>query len=382
MIIGIDATNIRSGGGVTHLIELLRILDPEKYGFKKIYVWSGRETLGKITDRPWLVKDYKAIFDKNLLFRAYWQRFVLSRLARKYSCDVLFIPGGSYVGWFHPFVALSQNLLPFESSEAKRYGYSLKALRLLLLRISQASSFRRAEGMIFLTEYASNVIKSAIGYHAGLSSIISHGIDSRFFIAPRRQMELDVYTFMKPIKILYVSIIDMYKHQWHVVKALSILRTKGIPISGDFIGPACMPAFRRFANMINDVDPRKEYINYFGPIPHYELHKYYSRADIFVFASSCENLPIILLEAMASGLPIACSDRGPMPEVLGDAGVYFNPEDPESIANSLCQLILSKELRETKALAAFEKSKCYSWERCARQTLLLLNDVVNINRNI
>ena len=59
---------------------------------------------------------------------------------------------------------------------------------------------------------------------------------------------------------------------------------------------------------------------------------YLARSDLFIFASSCENLPITMLEAMASGIPICCSNRGPMPEVLGREGCYFDPEVPASIA--------------------------------------------------
>ena len=56
------------------------------------------------------------------------------------------------------------------------------------------------------------------------------------------------------------------------------------------------------------------------------LPEHLREAELFVFASSCENLPNILIEGMAAGLPIACSRRPPMPEVLGDAGESFDPE--------------------------------------------------------
>ena len=75
------------------------------------------------------------------------------------------------------------------------------------------------------------------------------------------------------------------------------------------------------------------------------MPEYLSKSNIFIFASSCENMPITLIEGMASGLPIACSDRGPMPEVLQDGGVYFNPEDCKSIVfaiEKLSMIITSK----------------------------------------
>ncbi len=108
---------------------------------------------------------------------------------------------------------------------------------------------------------------------------------------------------------------------------------------------------------------------YHGVIPYAELPQWYHRADGFVFASSCESFSITLLEAMAAGLPIACSNRGPMPELLGDAGIYFDPEQPESIVAALARLIQDTSWREQHAQMAYTRSQDYSWERCARETL-------------
>ena len=86
-------------------------------------------------------------------------------------------------------------------------------------------------------------------------------------------------------------------------------------------------------------------------------------------------MPNILLEGMASGLPVASSSRGPMREVLGDAGAYFDPEDPPTIARALRELMESPELRTTVANASFERAKAYSWRRCTDETFGFLTGV-------
>jgi glycosyltransferase involved in cell wall biosynthesis len=85
-------------------------------------------------------------------------------------------------------------------------------------------------------------------------------------------------------------------------------------------------------------------------------------------------MPNTLVEAMASGLPIACSDRGPMPEILKDAGVYFDPENHESISTAVFELLRSHELRKKLAERAYQLSTQYSWARCARETWSYLSD--------
>lgn len=375
MRLGIDASNLRAGGGVTHLIELLRAADPLAYGFSQVIVWSGQATLNRIEDHPWLVKSYQPLLDTSLPYRTFWQRFRLSRLAQVAECDLLFVPGGSYAGDFHPMVTMSQNMLPFEWRELRRYGWSMTSIRLMLLRWTQSRSFRRADGLIFLTQYAREEVMRVIKTNAGQTTIIPHGIDDQFASPPREQLPISQYSVDRPFRILYVSIIDVYKHQWHVAEAIAKLRENGLPVMLDLVGPAYSPALKRLKAALERLDPAGKFIWYLGPVPHNELPARYREADACLFASSCENMPNILMEGMASGLPIACSNRGPMPEVLGEPGVYFNPEDPDDIARALRELIDSPELRAGLAKASFERAQSYSWQRCASETFTFLAEV-------
>ena len=373
MIVGIDASNIRVGGGVTHLVELLRAVDPHNYGFKQVIVWGGAETLHQLEERPWLCKIHIPLLDRSLQYRLYWQRFEMDRLVRRASCNVLFAPGGSYNGSFRPFVAMSQNLLPFELKEAMRYGASWTLLRLMLLRSLQARTFRVANGIIFLTEYARDVVMKNVINLAGRTAIIPHGINDCFFLLPRHQKAVSDASNEDPFRVLYVSIIDVYKNQWHIAEAIAQLKKEGLPIHLDLVGPAYPPAMRRLNKALLKIDQQKTFIHYHGPVPYSNLVKWYHRADLFVFASCCENMPNILLEAMASGLPIACSNRGPMPEVLSESGLYFDPEKPSEVACTIRALLDSPALRAEKAASAFRRATSFTWQRCAEQTFQFLS---------
>lgn len=372
LIIGIDATNLRQGGGKTHLIELLRAADPRAHGVRKVIVWSSRETLVALDEQVWLEKVNPPELDGSLYRRTLWQRFSLSRAARAAGCDVLFVPGGSFAGNFHPVVTMSQNLLPFEMRELRRYGWSLLTLKLLLLRVIQSRSFRQTDGVIFLTHYAQNVVSNVIGKLPDQPGIIPHGLHPRFNRPPKEQRPIADYDDEHPYRILYVSIIDQYKHQWQVVEAVAALRKQGLPVVLDLVGPAYPPALARLNETMARVDFERRWVHYHGAIPFHELHHHYAQADLGLFASSCENMPNILLENMASGLPIACSRRGPMPEVLGDAGVYFDPEQPDEIASAMRKLIDSPQLRTELAQASYQHAQQFSWQRCADETFRFL----------
>lgn len=373
--IGIDAANLRRGGGRTHLIEILNAVKVDELGIGKIIVWGSRETLGLLEDKPWLEKIAPNALEGGLVKRLLWQKFSLSKLARDVGCDVLFVPGGSYSGDFRPVVSMSRNMLPFEWNELLRYGVSALTLKLVFLRSVQKATFKRSDGVIFLTQYAQNVVENVVS-ELRFKKIIPHGLNIRFSREPKLQKDIENYDRGSPFRLLYVSIIDMYKHQWNLVEAVARLREKtGWPIVLDLVGPFYPPALKILEKTIDNVDRNRSWVNYYGAMPFSQLHKVYVKADLGVFASSCENMPNILLETQAAGLPVACSDKGPMPEILGDAGEYFDPENPKSIADALECLIASKQLRASMAEKSYEKSIEYTWERCAKETFMFIADL-------
>ena len=371
MILGIDASNLGPGGSMTHLTNLLAVARPGEHSIERVLVWGGSAKLARLPDQPWLEKVAVPALDGGLPRRLLWQRFRLPVIARE-RCDVLFVPGGNArPGGFHPLVTMSRNMLPFEWRELRRYGLSRMTLRLLLLRFGQSRTFARADGLIFLTEYARRAVSQASKVPA-LISVIPHGVEERFRITPREQRPLSECSMAEPLRVLYVSIVDVYKHQGKVARAVHALRAAGLPIAIEFVGPAYPPALAPFQATLRELDPEGRALRYAGSVPFEKLHELHRDADLFVFASSCENMPNVLLEAMAAGLPIACSSRGPMPEVLGETGLCFDPERVDEIERTLRTLAEDPALRRRLALAASERARQFSWERCARETLAFI----------
>ena len=374
MRLGIDASNLRAGGGLTHIQELLRAASPGEYDFTNIFVWGGRLTLDRLQERAGLQFSHQPLLDGPLPLRLLWRRIRLPKLATDAGCDVLFVPGGGSAPTRAPWITMCRNLLPHDPPERRRYGWSWMFLRLLLLRFSQMKSFLHADGVIFLSQYARAVVLP--NDKAVRSSIvIPHGIREDFRQRPREQEPLSAFSFERPFRWLYVSIIDVYKHQWQVAEAVGALRAQGLPIALDLVGPAFPPALKRLRAVLRRIDAAGEFIRYRGVVAYAELPRCYHQADGFVFASSCETFGQILVEAMASGLPIACSNRSAMPEILGEAGLYFDPEKPATIARVLRELMEQPLLRAQLAQSAYEAARSYSWEKCASQTFSYLRAV-------
>lgn len=378
--VGIDGSNVRFGGGLTYLSQLLSHAEPAQAGIGTVHLWAGTDTLAVVPDRSWLRKHVVAALDRGLGARIWWRETRLPHALRQAGCDVLFAPGTLLPRRLRmPSVVLSQNMLPFEPDEAARFGRgSAMWWRWRLLRFAQTRAFNRASGILFLTDYARTRVMEAVGPNVAPIHVIPHGLEPRFLAAPRPSVPLAAFGPTRPFRLLYVSVVNHYKHQWRVVEAVGRLRAAGLPVSLDLVGVAS-PAMRRvLQRSMAKVDPQGSFVRYRGPIAFKDIHRTYQEADAFVFASSCENLPNIVIEAMGAGLAIASSDRGPMPEALGDAALYFDPLDTGSVTNAMRMLIIDPELRSRLAARAFARAHAYSWTICSQDTLEF---VASIARN-
>lgn len=97
-----------------------------------------------------------------------------------------------------------------------------------------------------------------------------------------------------------------------------------------------------------------------------DLIRLYNAAELFVYPSFFEGFGLPPLEAMACGTPVAVSNESALPEVVGDAGVYFDPFDTENIANTISRTILDRKLREKLIDKGFQRVKRFSWKESAK----------------
>jgi glycosyltransferase involved in cell wall biosynthesis len=379
MIIGIDASNISKGGGITHLVEILKSFENQNTSITSIYIFSNEKTLNRIQYNDIFIKINLPVLEKSIFHRLLWQKFELPQLLKFYKCDILFSPGGPSPTNFHPKITMSRNMHPFVNKELFRFSiFDFMAFKYYIIRILHPYLFKQHTGLIFLNEFAKKQLLKIIGKYNGEIAIIPHGVNTNFYSSPRHQYPIEKFTLENRFTILYVSKVDVHKHQVNVASAIIKLCQAGFPIKINFIGP--IDSKREFAKLNNVIEKSRignEVINYLGDINYSELPKVYRESDLFVFASTCENMPNILLEAMASGLPIACSLSEPMPSILGEGGLYFNADSIEDITNTIRKMILSTKLREEVAQIAFSKAKNYSWRKCSKETFHFIQEIVN-----
>ncbi|MDA9644547.1 glycosyltransferase family 4 protein [Pseudomonadota bacterium] len=368
MNIGIDASRSRSGGAISHLRGILSELKPNDHNITAVHVWAPLPLINQLPNRPWLIKHSPKKINQNIFLQLFWQLHEFKKELLKNKCTVLFKTTSSSITHFAPCVTLSQDMLPFEFTEMERYGLTLGRLRLIVLRLIYIHTLKRSYGVIFLTKYAARKIQEVTGKLPN-NRVIPHGVDSIFSSMQNKPIKP---LPLNEIRCVYVSASAPYKHQWNVIEAIYLLRLKNIPASLDLIGGGSGKSDKRVNEAIRKFDPERRFVNQLPFIKPNEVSKRIQESDIFVFASSCENLPITLLEGMSSGLAIASSDMGPMPEVLGKGGTYFNPEAPQSIADAIELLIKDSSFRSDSINHAINNAKHFSWKECSDNTFHFL----------
>lgn len=100
-----------------------------------------------------------------------------------------------------------------------------------------------------------------------------------------------------------------------------------------------------------------------------ELEALYASATCFVLPSLIEGFGLPVLEAMARGIPVACSDRPALPEVAGDAALLFDPTDQEAVTEAVRRLLADEGLRRSLAAKGLDRARQFSWRRTAEETL-------------
>lgn len=112
-----------------------------------------------------------------------------------------------------------------------------------------------------------------------------------------------------------------------------------------------------------------ERVRFLGWVDDRTLDGLYRAATCFVLPSLAEGFGLPVLEAMLRGTPVACSRASALPEVAGEAALYFDPLDPASIASAIERCLKDTELRASLRAAGFERAGLFSWSRTAEATI-------------
>lgn len=306
--------------------------------------------------------------------RIAWENTALLREVGRIDPDLLYFP-------LHvtnlvdrcPKVGAVRNAAPYYP--AAHDGASRRArARLRVLKAATRRTVRQSERVIFMSETTRDRVAADLPMAREKGVVIPHGTPAGFEPVTPSADVLAAYGLPETFW-LTVSNVARYKNLVELVdgyaSASADVDVPPLAIAGKVVDPGYAAAVRERIRHHDLGDS----VRLLGYVDHDDLPHLHAASDLFVFSSACENAPVSLVEALACGDAIATSDAASMPEICGDAAAYFDPYDPDAIAETLVVLWNDPARRETLGERALERASAFSWDRAADRTGKLFTDL-------
>jgi glycosyltransferase involved in cell wall biosynthesis len=176
--------------------------------------------------------------------------------------------------------------------------------------------------------------------------------------------------------ILYVGTLEPRKNVERLVQAYSLLRRGGLDR-----WPLVVAGGRgwMFDHIFAEVERNGlvDHVIFPGYVDAEELPEWYGAATVFVYPSLYEGFGLPALEAMACGTPVVVSNASSLPEVVGEAGLQVDPHRPDELAETLAEVLQSKDKREQMAAAGLRQAASFTWARSADQLMSIYRRVTS-----
>ena len=376
-VIVINALSARLGGGQTYIRNFLfRVNDAHQY---VVLVGPYNQELFKKTagDKPNIRFIDCGRKQANPLLRLLWEKFRLPSLLRKVNADVYYAAGGGTLNRVPKGVVsatIIRNMLLFDERERGRFPIlSVMRLKLALLRRIALHALKRCDKVIFISDYSREVITQLLPELNRKGIVIHHGVDECFLHPKGDYFNFSSFGITEGKFYLYVSIFNHYKAQAELVREWKILSESHFPYPLVLTG-FHEPGYTKIVKKAILQTGQKNNVLITDAVPYDELPGLYAGARALVFASSCECCPNILLEMMATGKPIFCSDFPPMPEIGGEPPIYFHPYREGDLAEKIFRFEENFEEENARGYLNRKRAEQFSWDKTVEKTIQFLTE--------
>lgn len=174
--------------------------------------------------------------------------------------------------------------------------------------------------------------------------------------------------------MLYVGRADPYKNLAGLLRALASARAAcPFPLTLRIAGPPD-PRYPE-AHHLTHALGLDDAVEWTGYLTEAQLVEAYQGADLLVLPSYYEGFGLPVIEAMASGTPVVCSNRGSLPEVAGDAAVVVDPDDGDALAEGIKKVLTDTALQQRLRRDGLQRAATFTWDRTARETLRVYHGI-------
>ncbi len=371
MLIGIEAerANNRTKTGVEHYAKQL-ILHLAKIDSENQYILFLRSK-----PEDWFFKLPKNFKVKVIPFPIFWTQIRISWEMLIHPVDVLLVPASAL-----PLIHPRRSVVTIHDVAWKYFPESFTGFMRWFLEWSTKFAVKNASTIIAVSESTKNDLVKFYNVDESKVVVIHHGFekgsfglrpldgDGSFNHSERSEESLNLKL---PDKyILFLSTLQPRKNLEGLMEAFCDLKKEnpGIPHKLVVVG---RPGWK-YEQILQEIQKNKELVTYLNHVSDDERFNILAKADLLVLPSFYEGFGMQILEAFEQNVPVATSKVSSMPEVAGEAAVYFDPHRKDEIKNAIKSVLMDKSLADRLREKGKERLKEFSWEKCAKETLVTL----------
>ena len=370
----INILSNRSGGGVSYVRNLIPRLC-------RLRQADSRSPISILCDERQreLLEFYDDIHDQlisaptaNLagLDRVRWEKRNLPAIVAEQNAEVLFTPYQVITAKTKARnVIMVRNMEPFLGAS---YVYGWKGrLRNFLLRRATAASVRSAHRVVAVSHFVSDYLKQHFYVDPSRIICIHHGRDTFF----ERDEGAEHSKEQGPAPMFFTcgSLLP-YRRCENVIDAFALATKRFTERRPTLVvaGAGTEPRYRATLERHAQESGIEKQIQFIGHVSKEEMKNLFHGCTACVLATEIEACPNTAIEALSSGCAIIASDSPPLPEILGDAAIFYPRQNVEKLAEQMTQLLEKPELANKYRKEARNRAKRYDWDTCAQQTFELL----------
>lgn len=360
MVIGFDGSRAflkKKTGTENYSYQLLRAL--AKIDRKNSYlVYTKSFNLDTVVALMKFPGNFKVV---EIPWKRFWTQGGLALQTFKDKLDVLFVPA-------HTLPIIRREGLKTVVTVhdlGSEYLPSMHQLKQrLYLSFMQKYQLKTATKIIAVSQATKDDLVKRVGCDPRKIKVVYEGYDERLF----KPFKIDtLIDSLKPY-YLFVGTVQPRKNLKRIIQAFSKITKGNLVIAGSkgWLSDEIYKLPKKLAI--------KNRVKFLGYVPEKDLPALYSGAIALVFPSLFEGFGLPILEAQACGCPVITSNLSSMPEVAGKAAILVNPYSVDEITNAMIKVKGEGE-RAKLVRAGFDNIKKYSWEKCANETLKVLENV-------